>query len=285
MAYNLKQPKKKEEKSYEPATYEYELEPKYDNKKDFYGKANVVDYGNRKVLRSYSTDVAEIKNGKAFVKGLYSQTTTRHIKEFLKQEGFKVENSKQIMKDYGNKEAFELEQPKEQKIENYEVERSIPNGRSFRIDNNIEIICKNEKARDGFRHRATLYVDGVQVDETTTHYQNRTWESYEFQSVMQKLIEKTSALSSEQKKSAFEWVKKDRTDWSDFKTTSAVARLGDVFGGTIKEKNDWKERMIKAGMGNKGLEIPDDWDKLTEKEKEKRLNLVIKEMENVDKKK
>jgi len=82
---------------------EYELEPKFDPRKDFYGKAIVTQEGNKKVLTSYSTDVAEIEDGKAKVNGLYSATTTRHIKEFLKQNGFKAENSKQILKDYGDR--------------------------------------------------------------------------------------------------------------------------------------------------------------------------------------
>jgi hypothetical protein len=37
----------------------------------------------------------------AEVFGTYSQTTLRHIKEFLLQHGFRADNSKQIMADYG----------------------------------------------------------------------------------------------------------------------------------------------------------------------------------------
>ena len=79
---------------------EYELNTQYDGRKSFYGKANVIMEGERKTLRSYSTDVAYIQNGEAVVNGIYSQTTLRHIKEFLKQNGFKAETSSQILKDY-----------------------------------------------------------------------------------------------------------------------------------------------------------------------------------------
>ena len=41
-----------------------------------------------------------IKDKKATVNGTYSQTTLRHIKEFLKQEGFKAETQRQILNDY-----------------------------------------------------------------------------------------------------------------------------------------------------------------------------------------
>ena len=82
---------------------EYALDTKFDSRKSFYGKAHVIQRGDKKILRSYDTDVAEIENGKAKVFGLYSATTTRHIKDFLQQNGFKAESSKQIMADYGEK--------------------------------------------------------------------------------------------------------------------------------------------------------------------------------------
>lgn len=81
----------------------YELNSQYDSRKSFYGKAQVVYEGNSKVLYSYNTKVAEIKDGKPIVYGTYSTTTLRHIKEFLKQEGYKAETKEQIEKDYGVK--------------------------------------------------------------------------------------------------------------------------------------------------------------------------------------
>lgn len=59
-------------------------------------------------------------------------------------------------------------------------------------------------------------------------------------------------------------------------TVGMVAAMGNILAGdSQKEKNDWKERMIRAGLGNKGLIMPEDWGKLSEDEKEKRLNNVI----------
>ena len=94
---------KKESKLVEKPVYG--LEPRYDSRKSFYGKAQVDtgDKGDKNKLYSYDTLVAEIKNGKPVVYGTYSQTTLRHIKEWLKQLGFKAENSKQILADYGAK--------------------------------------------------------------------------------------------------------------------------------------------------------------------------------------
>ena len=81
-----------------------ELKCIFDRKKSFYGKANIKVEGNKLILISYGSEVAFIKDNKPLVMGVYSQTTSRHIKEFLKQNGFKAETSKQILEDYGVKE-------------------------------------------------------------------------------------------------------------------------------------------------------------------------------------
>ena len=74
---------------------DYDLGCRYDSRQSFYGKARVEEFSDgSEALRSYSTIVACItcENGgrKAHVRGQYSQTTTRHVKEYLKQNGFKA---------------------------------------------------------------------------------------------------------------------------------------------------------------------------------------------------
>lgn len=149
----------------------YLLSPRFDRRKSFYGKARVREEEGKRILQSYQTDVAEIVNGKAIVRGTYSPTTLRHIKEFLKQEGFRAETKQQIIKDFGRKVAPQS--------------------------------------------------NGM------------------------------------------------------LKTTAMVAKMGDIFGKNVKESNVWKQRMLKAGLSNRGLMIPKDFNKLSEKEKKKRLDKAI----------
>jgi hypothetical protein len=68
----------------------YELETRYDSRKSFYGKAKVEVTSDRITLISYTTKVAFINktNNTCTLNGVYSRTTIRHIKEFLKQQGF-----------------------------------------------------------------------------------------------------------------------------------------------------------------------------------------------------
>ena len=79
-----------------------ELRPLKDTAKSFYGKAKteISENGKIKGLYSYNKCVAFIDNGKATVENTYSATTLRHIKEVLKQNGFKAENKAQILEDY-----------------------------------------------------------------------------------------------------------------------------------------------------------------------------------------
>lgn len=81
----------------------YDLRPQYDSRQSFYGKArvNTGNEDNQNQLYSYGTLVAEIVDGVPRVYGTYSNTTLRHIKEWLKQLGFRAETSKQIIQDYG----------------------------------------------------------------------------------------------------------------------------------------------------------------------------------------
>ena len=78
------------------------LEPRYDARKSFYGKAFVERTPTGPELYSYGTRVAKIEDGKVvlFPKWNSSQTTLRHVKEFLRQYGFKADTQKQIEKDY-----------------------------------------------------------------------------------------------------------------------------------------------------------------------------------------
>lgn len=82
---------------------EYELRPIYDSRKSFYRKAIVKTETNKIKLQSYNTIVAEIiypetGNKKAVVHGTYSNTALRHIKEFLKQNGFEADTINEVRK-------------------------------------------------------------------------------------------------------------------------------------------------------------------------------------------
>lgn len=80
-------------------THTYEMHPRFDSRKSFYGKAHITEYPNgRKVLTSYTTQVAEIEDRTPIVYGIWSNTTTRHQKEFLRQHGIHVNTTYDLRK-------------------------------------------------------------------------------------------------------------------------------------------------------------------------------------------
>lgn len=89
---------------------EYELKAIYDSRKSFYNKANVIVYKEPQmlVLKSYNTEVAIYNKKEKSIQlrkinpKLWSQTTIRHLREFLKQNGFEANFPKwDLLKYYG----------------------------------------------------------------------------------------------------------------------------------------------------------------------------------------
>jgi len=150
--------------------------------------------------------------------------------------------------------------------------------RIFKITKDIEVVCESQKTRNGFRHLATLLRNGIEKETGKCCYLNRTWEKYEFQSVLSDVVRKAfknNIISEEEAKLCEDFIEGDQTDWSDFKAVNMVAKMGEVLCDNQKDKNDWKARMIKAGLENKGLIMPDDWDELDEDTKTTRLDAVL----------
>ena len=85
----------------------YDLECRFDSRNSFYGKAQVQETKNKNVedlkLYSYGTLVARITKiggiSTYHYFGKYSQTTTRHQKEFFKQNGLSDREIKELFKN------------------------------------------------------------------------------------------------------------------------------------------------------------------------------------------
>jgi hypothetical protein len=145
----------------------------------------------------------------------------------------------------------------------------------FEITDTFRIVCEYKSTGYGFKHTATLFIDGVDRESVKCTYQNRTWESYEFQSVLYKLAEKSKVLSKEEKQFLHDYAKTYQEHDSGLSAIAGVMSLASLFTDNESASNDWKERMLRAGLEGRGLIMPDDWESLPEAEKTKRLDGVI----------
>lgn len=86
----------------------YELFPRYDARKSFYGKAHIIETSKTIKLKSYNTIILQYNKQTKTIKFLcrdpwaFSQTTNRHINEFLKQfTNVNPLTKKEILKSIG----------------------------------------------------------------------------------------------------------------------------------------------------------------------------------------
>ena len=143
----------------------------------------------------------------------------------------------------------------------------------FELDEQFSVVCNWKKTRNGFKHEASLMKNGREIDKVKCCYLNRTWERYEFQSVLhkiinkcfkedrvQELIDKVDGKTAEEEKAKFSPVK-------------FACAIGDILCSTEEEKNNWKKRMLGTVPG---IEFPEEFDGLPEEEKKRRLDEAAK---------
>ncbi len=158
---------------------------------------------------------------------------------------------------------------------------------TFKINKELEAVCEWKKTRIAFKHEATLLRNGVEVLKVKINYLNRTWERYTYESVLEKLLEKSKSAGLLKDGESVDFktaiLNGGEKDMAALKSVAMVAALGDIFhsdeaGGSQKARNDWKARMLKAGLGDKGFIMPDDWDTLDEATKQARLDGVLTQL-------
>lgn len=54
----------------------------------------------------------------------------------------------------------------------------------------LRIICNTYNTRNGYAHEVSVYGAGSEVWEAKKNYQGRTWESFEYESVIRKVAQK-----------------------------------------------------------------------------------------------
>lgn len=148
----------------------------------------------------------------------------------------------------------------------------------FRINDKFTVKCETKKTRNGFKHTATLWCNDRELETVKMCYLNRTWERYTYESVLSKLLDKVKGWLEPKQVEQFKSMIANggKAEMDAMGAIGIIARMGEVFATTKTEANDWKARMLNAGLGGAGLIMPDDWDTLDEDTKEKRLNGVIK---------
>lgn len=135
----------------------------------------------------------------------------------------------------------------------------------FKLDETYSVVCEWKKTRQAFKHVATLMENGLEVDSTKICYLNRTWESYDFQSVLHRVIDK---YFNKAEANLYKKIVDDEPKEDIFAALKMVCLAGEVmFQG--KDVINFKKRMLKTVPG---MDFPEDFDSLPAEEQEKRIN-------------
>ena len=149
-----------------------------------------------------------------------------------------------------------------------------------KVNKNVYFTC-SYTARN--RERAELVIKNRIISAGTYSWINRPWQRFNFDIAMAKAF-KMATLSPYYSRLIKKFLdnggKREKARIKkEFGSVAMVTKMGDIFCQDKKESNDWKTRMIKAGIP--GLSIPENWAQLSERERERRLNNVINNLETI----
>ena len=150
--------------------------------------------------------------------------------------------------------------------------------KTFTINDRYSIACEWKKTRVAFKHEAVLLDNGNEVDRAKICYQNRTWERFEYESVISKLLYGARILDDNGIRAFLDLAAgADHEEVrARFGTIAMIAQLGELMAGPdLSARNDWSRRMLATGLEPQGLIFPDDWATLSEEDKKTRLDGVI----------
>lgn len=159
----------------------------------------------------------------------------------------------------------------------------------FQVNEKLCMAAEVYETRYSWGHKAHLYRvrrperSDELIESVKVTYYNRTWERYQFESALEQLVDKAlknKEITKEEHQTLRDYIKNyEEREQKPFKSVAFVASLGDIFADNKKDANDWKIRMIKAGLPEGAIEMPEDWNELSEEEKEIRLNGALKALQ------
>ena len=153
---------------------------------------------------------------------------------------------------------------------------------TFEITKDVKVECTTWNRYNSWGHIAKLYINDEYIGTRRIRYYNRTWESYTFQTALYNVIEKYKKhFTKNQLNYINRWISdparaKDDPELKHLGLIAGIAGLGDIFTDNKKDSNTWKKRFLEAGIPE--VDFPDDWETLSEDDKQNRLDQAIKQL-------
>lgn len=151
----------------------------------------------------------------------------------------------------------------------------------YEFGGKYQVICNFKKTRNGFKHTAVIRDERYNsICETKCCYLNRTWEAYEYQSVIHKAIGMTfGAIGKRKNTEEQNALIKQYCEEIDarargeetkrFDPVKAICAVGALLTDTPEERAKWDKRMLSTVPG---IDFPENFDSLPVEEQQKRLD-------------
>lgn len=153
----------------------------------------------------------------------------------------------------------------------------------FQVNDKLAMGAEVYETRYSWGHKAHLYRvrrpehNDDLIESVKITYYNRTWERFQFESALEQVVDKalkSKEITKEEHATLRDYIK-NYQEPSRFDHVAMVAKLGDIIAPDQASANDWKARMLKAGLPEGAIQMPEDWDSLDEDTKQARLNGAI----------
>jgi hypothetical protein len=159
-----------------------------------------------------------------------------------------------------------------------DIKFDYPLGSKFeKLGGNLYKITTDWAVIVRFHNTDIVKKEGGKIILKCTYY-NRTWESFKYESLLQKLLanaKKNKAINEEEEQDFKKMIEnggeKEKNEFGFLKMFSA---LNKIENNDLKKRNECDIKMLKATMGE-GLDIPANWDDLEEETKRERLDKIM----------
>ena len=143
----------------------------------------------------------------------------------------------------------------------------------------VSVTCESKSNRSGFYHLGKLYYQNRLVLKKKIQYYNRTWEAWEFQSLLENLLDKAKKELPDKAiidlKALIEKENGVREAWVNTKSNNLKKAFKMIDIMLPKRKaNKAKMNLLRSEFRG-GLVVPSNWDELDEDEKQTRLNKAV----------
>jgi len=71
--------------------------------------------------------------------------------------------------------------------------------REFKLNRDIKVYCENYQTSCTWGHKGFIEVKGIETNKAKIRYINRTWEKFEYQSLIYELVNNCNVITDKQK--------------------------------------------------------------------------------------